>query len=304
MRVGIALILVLLPTVAVAQPSQGVVTMLLGQATLTRRAPVTPQPLRFKDDLFEYDRINTGERSLVRVLLGGKAVVTVRELSVFTITEEARDQSVRLTWGKLAVSVAHSRIRPGESVEIRTPNAIAAVRGTVVIVEVLPPTIPGATPNSLVTVTRGTVGVTRADRIGSAEVSVRAGQVYDVAADRLRALAPAEAASIWADLVSGPEFLSLPDDFSHSLWRGELERTTTGASILSGTDTPGNSWATVLDQALRTSPLSLILGVTASGMSGGGGTIGRGCGGGVGGGAGVGCAGQGQGAAHGNGNQP
>ena len=162
MRVEIVLILVLLPTVAVAQPSQGVVTMLLGPATLTRRAPATPQPLRFKDDLFEHDRISTGERSLVRVLLGGKAVVTVRELSVFTITEEARDQTVRLIWGKLAVSVAPSRMR--EAIEIRTPNAIAAFRGTVVIVEVLPPAIPGATLNTRITVTRGTVGVTRAVR--------------------------------------------------------------------------------------------------------------------------------------------
>ena len=304
MRVVIALILVLLPTVAVAQPSQGVVTMLSGQATLTRRAPVPPQPLRFKDDLFEYDRVNTGERSLVRVLLGGKALVTVRELSVFTVAEETRAQTVRLTWGKLAVSVAHSRMRPGEAIEIRTPNAIAAVRGTVVIVEVLPPTIPGATPNTLITVIRGTVGVTRADRIGSAEVSVRAGQVYDVAADRLRTLAPAETASTWADLVTGPDFLSLPEDFSRRLWRAEFERTVTGTTVLLGADTAANPWGTVLDQTLRTSPLSLILGVTVTGLSGGGGTIGRGCGGGVGGGAGVGCAGLGQGAAHGNGNQP
>ena len=228
-------------------------------------------------------------------------MVTVRELSVFTITEDGRDQTVRLTWGKLALSVAHSRMRPGEAIEIRTPNAIAAVRGTVVIVEVLPPTSPGATPNTLVTVTHGTVGVTRADQIGSAEVSVRAGHVYDVAAQRLRALAPAEAASTWADLASGPEFLNPPDTFSRSLWRGELERTATDTTFLPGADTPGNSWATLLDQLLRTSPMSLILGVTASGLSGGGGTIGRGCGGGVGGGAGVGCAGRGQGAAQGNG---
>ena len=304
MRLGIALILVLLPAVAVAQPSRGVVTMLLGEATLTRRAPATPQPLRFKDDLFEHDRINTRERSLVRVLVRGKALVTVRELSVFTITEDARDQTVRLTWGKLAVSVAHSRMRPGETIEIRTPNAIAAVRGTVVIVEVLPPTIPGATPNTIITVTRGTVGVTRADQIGSAEVPVRAGQVHDMAANRLRALTPAEAASTWADLVSGPQFLSLPDGFSSSLWHGELERTATDTVLLSGTDTPGNPWGTVLDRVVRTSPLSLITGVVASGVSGGGGTVGRGCGGGVGGGAGVGCTGKGQGAAHGNGHQP
>jgi hypothetical protein len=305
MRLGIALILVLaLPTVVVAQPSQGVVTMLVGEATLARRAPTTPQPLRFKDDLFEHDRINTRARSLVRVLLRGKALVTVRELSVFTITEDARDQTVRLAWGKLAVSVMHSRMRPGEAIDIRTPNAIAAVRGTVVIVEVLPPTTPGATPNTLITVTRGTVGVTRTDQIGSAEVSVRAGQGYDVAANRLRALTPAEAARTWADLVGGPEFPSLPGDFSRSLWRAELQRTATETLPLSGTDTPNNPWGTVLDQVFDTSPLSLITGVIATGVSGGGGTVGRGCGGGVGGGAGVGCAGKGQGAAHGNGHQP
>ena len=103
MRVVIALILVLLPTVAVAQPSQGVV---------------------FKDDLFEYDRVNTGERSLVRVLLGGKALVTVRELSVFTVAEETRAQTVRLTWGKLAVSVAHSRMRPGEANGLGAPKCL------------------------------------------------------------------------------------------------------------------------------------------------------------------------------------
>jgi hypothetical protein len=303
-RAEITLILVLLPTVAAAEASQGVVTMLLGQATLTRPAPATPQPLRFKDDLFDHDRIDTGERSLVRVLLGAKALVTVRELSVFTLTEGAREQAVRLTWGKLAVSVVPSRMRPGEAIEIRTPNAIAAVRGTVVIVEVLPPASPGATPNTRITVTRGTVGVTRADQIASAELSVRAGQVYDVAADRLHALTPAEAASAWADLVRGPQVPSLPDDFSSSLWHGEVRRAATDAAFPRGPDTPGNPWAAMLDQALRTSPLSAILGVTASGLSGGDGSIGRGCGGGVGGGAGIGCAGKGQGATHGNGHQP
>jgi hypothetical protein len=304
MRLGIALILVLLPAVAVAQPSQGVVTMLLGQATLTRRAPATPQPLRFKDDLFEHDQINTRERSLVRVLVRDKALVTLRELSVFTITGDASGQTVRLPSGKLAVSVARSRMRPGETVEIRTPNAIAAVRGTVVIVEVLPPTIPGATPNTLFTVTRGTVGVTRADPIGGAEVPVTAGQVYDVAAGRLRVFTPAEAASTWADLLSGAQFPSLPDGFNRSLWRGELERTAADTVLLSGTATPGNPWGTMLDKVFRTSPLSLITGVVASGVSGGGGTVGRGCGGGVGGGAGVGCTGKGQGATHGKGHQP
>ena len=96
--------------------------------------------------------------------------------------------------------------------------------------------------------------------------------------------------------------MSLPDGFSRSLWRAELERTATDAVLLSWSDTPGNLWGPVLDQVFGTSPRSLITGVVANGVGGGGGAVGRGCGGGVGGGAGVGCAGLGQGAAHGNGN--
>lgn len=302
MRLVITLLLVLLPTVAVAQPSLGVVTTLVGQATLTRRTPPTPQPLRFKDDLFAHDRIATAARALVRVLLGDKALVTVRELSVFTVTEGAREQAVRLAQGKLAASVVHSRMRPGEVIEIRTPNAVAAVRGTVVIVEVLPPSIPGATPNTRITVTRGIVGVTRTDQPGRVEVSVPAGEVYDVAANRLRPLTPAEAASIWADLTSDPQFLSLPDDFSRSLSRAEVERTAAETGLLSAPDPTDSPWGIGLDQVFRAFPLSLLTGVVASGVSGG--RVGRGCGAGVGGGAGVGCAGTGQGAAHGKGLRP
>lgn len=68
---------------------QAVVTHLSGQASLVPAAlPQQPRSLKFRDGLFFQDRVNTEERSLVRMLLGGKAVVTVRELSEVTITEE------------------------------------------------------------------------------------------------------------------------------------------------------------------------------------------------------------------------
>jgi hypothetical protein len=123
-----------LPALAQAQPV-GVVTTLTGQATLARTALPAPLALKFKDDVFERDRISTAEKSIVRVLLGGKAIVTVRELSVVTITEEPGRATVDLASGKIGVSVAKQRMRPGESLEIRTPNAVAAVRGTVITVE-------------------------------------------------------------------------------------------------------------------------------------------------------------------------
>jgi len=123
-----------LPVLAQTQPV-GVVTTLTGQATLARTAIPEPLILKFKDDVFERDRISTAEKSIVRVLLGGKAIVTVRELSVVTITEEPGRATIDLTSGKIGVSVAKQRMRPGEALEIRTPNAVAAVRGTVITAE-------------------------------------------------------------------------------------------------------------------------------------------------------------------------
>ena len=123
-----------LPVLAQTQPV-GVVTMLTGQVTLARTAVPEPLILKFRDDVFERDRISTAEKSIVRVLLGGKAIVTVRELSVLTITEEPGRATIDLASGKIGVAVAKQRMRPGESLEIRTPNAVAAVRGTVVTAE-------------------------------------------------------------------------------------------------------------------------------------------------------------------------
>ncbi len=131
------LALMLWPALALAQPPKaGVVINMHGLATVAR--PVLPQPvaLKFKDEVFAQDRIDTRENSIVRLFLGGKALVTVRELSVFTITEEPRRAVVDLQVGKLALQVAKSLLKPGESIEVHTPNAVVAVRGSLIVVEV------------------------------------------------------------------------------------------------------------------------------------------------------------------------
>lgn len=140
----IALMLALWPGVSGAQTGRGVgvVTTLSGTLTVARAAVPAPKPLRFRDDVFVRDHIATAEKSIVRVLLGGKAPVTVRELSSLTITEEAGRATVDLTSGRIALEVVRRRMRPGEVIEIRTPNAIAAIRGTVLVVELIP--APGA----------------------------------------------------------------------------------------------------------------------------------------------------------------
>jgi len=66
-----------------------------GEATLTR-ATRSDQPLalKFRDEVLYKDRIRTKANSVARVLLGGKAVVTVSALSDLIITEEPQQPAV------------------------------------------------------------------------------------------------------------------------------------------------------------------------------------------------------------------
>src|SRR5438128_4609825 len=151
-------------------PELGVVTTLQGQASVARASGPGALPLKFKDAVFDRDRIQTGEQSIVKVLMGGKAIVTIRELSVLTITEELGKTTINLTLGKIAVGVAKQRMQPGERLEVHTPNAVAAVRGTVFVVEVTQQGAQG-TPgplaaNTLVTCVNGVVDVAPRANLG------------------------------------------------------------------------------------------------------------------------------------------
>src|SRR5712691_5498775 len=120
------------------QSGIGVVSTLIGEATVARGTTSQPLALKMRDDVFMQDRISTKERSLVHVLMGGKALLTVRELSVLTITEEGGRATVDLQSGKVGLAVVRQKMKPGEIIEIRTPHAVAAVRGTVLVVEIIP----------------------------------------------------------------------------------------------------------------------------------------------------------------------
>ncbi len=116
------------------QQSGGVVTGLQGQAQLTRPA-VAPTSLKFKDSVIIRDVVDTREKSLARILFGGRSTVTVRELSRLEVREEllpggARRDVHDLSSGAILVNVARQLMRPGDEVVIRTPNAVATIRGS------------------------------------------------------------------------------------------------------------------------------------------------------------------------------
>jgi hypothetical protein len=134
---SLGILVPLWPALSLAdQTRAGVAVAVIGTATVSRVSLSGPVSLRFKDEVFLRDRIDTHENSTARLLLGGKALVTVKQLSEFTITDQPGRAAVDLQKGSLAVGVAKSLLRPGEAVEIRTPNAVVAIRGSLVLVEV------------------------------------------------------------------------------------------------------------------------------------------------------------------------
>ncbi len=144
-RLAVTALVVAAPATAFAQPTKaGVVTTVLGTATVARASLSQPVPLKFKDDVFAQDRVSTGDDSVARILLGGRAIVTVRERSSLTITEVPHVSTIDVGVGRAAIAVAKERMKPGETIEIRTPNAVAGIRGTIVVVEVDRTTVPAA----------------------------------------------------------------------------------------------------------------------------------------------------------------
>jgi FecR-like protein len=231
------------PILASAQSddSAGVVTTVNGDATLLRAvAAAQPVSLRMRDEIFVRDRIQTRERSLVRVLLGGKALITVRELSVLTVTEEAGRVTVDLQSGKVGVAVVKARMRPGEIIEIRSPNATAAVRGTVFVVEV-DPMQPGQAGSAPATTTRvhlfhGALDVSA--RLDPAQPTVRLAELQSVvvAGNSLGSVKPISrnaVAALTADLK--PRQVGTPDapsEFTGGLVIREQGRAVTLATAL------------------------------------------------------------------------
>jgi hypothetical protein len=156
--VALLLVLVWPLATAAASPGAGIVTGVSGRVMVSRTTS-PPLPLHFKDEIFLKDRITTAERSLARLLLGKKALVTVRELSELEIRDEAGRSTVDLDSGKIAIGVARQRMRSGDVVEVRTQNAVAAIRGTVVVAENIP-VRSGTPPVSRLHVLSGYIDVT------------------------------------------------------------------------------------------------------------------------------------------------
>src|SRR3990172_4935191 len=247
----LSLTLLLSPTstAQAASPDRaGVATAVTGEVTVSHAVSPAPQALHFKDEVFYRDRISTAARSLARLLLGKKALVTVRELSELQLIDQAGTSTLQLALGKISIGVARQRMRPGETVEIRTQNAVAAIRGTVVVAETLTP--PGASdPVTRLHVLSGYIDVTTPGNPGAPPLRLIAPSSVTVTGNTMDNPVRLDAAARAALLSDLQPPRPLPTRVLEGLVLGEQARAAGLARIITGDGSGGDELLDVQGQS-------------------------------------------------------
>jgi hypothetical protein len=121
----------------------GTVLAVQGTAEVQAQNATTWEALRFRDAIYLNDTVRTAENGQVKVLLRDETILTLAERSEmrfteFLLTQNQRRTLVDLALGKLRV-LTTTFFGGGSAVEVRTPNTVAGVRGTIFVVIFTPP---------------------------------------------------------------------------------------------------------------------------------------------------------------------
>jgi hypothetical protein len=153
-------LLSLLPCAAAdaQQPkSIGQVTALEGKVTVLRQGKFAPEPLILRKPLFQEDIIETERASKVRITLSDATVISLGEQSRLELKQFSHDARQQTRSGRLAIALGFFRailkdMTSSSSVEVITPTAVAAIRGTDLMGEV-------TADSAAIVVLEGTVAV-------------------------------------------------------------------------------------------------------------------------------------------------
>ncbi len=143
------------PAHALTQRGLGTVTGVRGEVVVSHVPAVAAaagrpatEALRFRDDVFFRDVIDTQRESAAKLLLKGRAAFTVRELSRVELVEgvvpaaSGRTRSIVHVFAGAVRALVQKDLFPQNEMEIHTPNATAAIRGTELIAETFVPDAP------------------------------------------------------------------------------------------------------------------------------------------------------------------
>lgn len=123
----------------------GTVLAVEGTAKVRAQRASTEEDLKFRDKILLGDTVRTGASSKVKVLLRDESIMTLgenseMEFSEFLLDEQQNQRKTTVGLARGALRVLTSRLfGAGSSTEVRTPNTIAGVRGTIFAVIFTPP---------------------------------------------------------------------------------------------------------------------------------------------------------------------
>jgi hypothetical protein len=121
--------------------SIGRVTAIDGKVTVLRQGKFTPEPLILQKPVFQEDIVETDRASKVRITLTDSTVISLGEQSRLELKQFSYDARQQTRLGRLAITwgvfraIFKEMISP-PTVEVITPTAVVAIRGTDLMGEV------------------------------------------------------------------------------------------------------------------------------------------------------------------------
>ncbi|MDE2142205.1 MAG: FecR domain-containing protein [Elusimicrobia bacterium] len=123
------LVLGILFAAAPAFAADAVLAKLSGPVFVRVQGAAKELPARAGRGIQYGDAVRTGPGAVAQLALSGRGAVLVRENSLFVLRGNPRATSLDFKTGEFLIGLRHA-LRAGESFQVRTPAAVAAVRGT------------------------------------------------------------------------------------------------------------------------------------------------------------------------------
>lgn len=112
-----------------ASAADAVIAKVSGPVFVRSGAEGTEIPATGGEELLYGDSVRTGPRGIAHVLIGERTAVLVRGDSSFVLQGEPKATTLSFRIGEFLIGL-REKLEKGESFRVRTPAAVAAVRGT------------------------------------------------------------------------------------------------------------------------------------------------------------------------------
>ena len=122
---ALAFVLAAVPSFA----QDATLTKVQGPVFIRAEGAAADFPAKGGEELLYGDAVRTGPGGLAHLLIGKRGAVLVRENSAFKLEGNTLNTTLRFAFGEFLIGLRR-KLEKGETFRVRTPSAVAAVRGT------------------------------------------------------------------------------------------------------------------------------------------------------------------------------